>query len=124
WRADPIGAARACTGKCRPRIDPSLTRIATRAPAPEVQQGLALRIEMKEAQHALTLVRGERGVAADQLVIDHAAVAEGDGGPGLDAHLGAERQARAEDDGIEKVAFEAEELRHRPVIEGAGKRRN
>src|SRR5690606_20092319 len=111
-RAGPPVATRGSAGACGTRINPSLTRTAARAPTPEIKQALALRIEAKEAQHALTLVRGERGVAADQLVIDHAAVAEGDGAPGLDTHLGAERQARAEDDGIEKVAFEAEELRH------------
>src|SRR6185295_19490469 len=54
----------------------------------------------------------------------HAAIDEGDRAPGLHREPRAEGEARAEHHRVQKVALQADVLRHRAVVERAGKWRD
>ena len=88
----------------------------------EIEQRLASRIKTEKPQDVRALLRGERPAAADQLVVGHTAIDECYGAPGGHAHASAEWQARPQQDGIQKIAFEADVLRDRAVVVRAGQR--
>src|SRR5205814_2124452 len=99
----PIGAAPAFAG-----ISPGTS-------TPNVQQPLALRVEVEESQHVTTLRRARRMIAANQLVVRHAAVGQRHRVPSLDAHSRSEREPRPQHDGVQKIALHADMTRHRAV---------
>src|SRR2546429_2142613 len=108
----PIGAA------------PTFTGISPRTSPPNVQQPLALRIEVEESQHVTTLRRARRMIAANELVVRHAAVGQRHRVPRLDAHTRSKREAWSEHDGVQQIAFQADVTRHRAIIERTRQRRN
>src|ERR1700693_5966827 len=84
---------------------PALARVAPGAASPEIQQTLALRIEVEKSQHASTLRRVHGLVTADEFVVPHAAVSQHDSTPRLDPDPGSKRQLRPEHHCIEKIAL-------------------
>src|SRR3954471_2428281 len=103
---------------------PAVTRIAPRPPAPCIEQALAARVEAKEPDDAFALSRRYRILAADQLVVRHAAVRQDHGAPRARAHGCSVRAPLAEHDGIEQVAFLSDETLRSTVVVGAWQRRD
>ena len=62
---------------------------------------------MKETQHPLPIPRTDRVAAADELVVGHATVGQGNGAPDLYPHPSAKRQALSEHDCIQQIALTA-----------------
>jgi hypothetical protein len=85
---------------------------------PQVEEALALGIELKEAKNASALERIERSLAANELVVAHAAVGQRDRVPRLCCQPGASRKSRSQYDCIEQVAFQPEMRRHGSIVEG------
>src|SRR5882724_2805821 len=103
---------------------PALAGVAPRAAPPDVQQSLALRVEVEKPEHVAALQRARRVLAADELVVRHAAVGQSHGSPCLDPYPRAQRQARSEHQRVQQVAFESQVNRHGAVVERAGQRRD
>ena len=66
----------------------------------------------------------QRGVAADELVVDQSPIAQRDRAPGFHPDACAERQGRPQHQRIEQVSFQADVLRDGPVVVGTGQRRD
>jgi hypothetical protein len=79
---------------------------------------------VEEAKNVAALLSTQRVMAADQLVVCHAAIGQRHGAPGLDVYPATARKAGPEHHRIQQVALEAQVLRHRAVIERAGQRRD
>ena len=79
---------------------------------------------MTEAKHVAALPGTQGLMAADQLVVCHAAIGQRHGAPGLDADPAPERKARPQYHRIQQVALEAHILRDRAVVERAGQGRD
>lgn len=118
-RAGPRSCPKPRPGQGRSDSTPALACIATWPTTPYVEKSLALGIELKEAKDASALQRIERSLAADELVVAHAAIGERDRVPSLGREPCASGNSRTSDDGIEEVAFEAEMRRHGSIVEGA-----
>src|SRR6185436_8280959 len=102
---------------CRTGLAPSVARVSPRPAAPEIQEALALRVEVKETKHAAARRSIQRMLAADELVVGHSAVGQYDGPPCLHEEPRSVREARTEHDRIQEVPFEPEMRRHRAVVE-------
>src|SRR5882762_5612685 len=63
-------------------------------------------------------------IAAHHFVVGHAAIGENNAAPSLHAHAAPNWQPGTQHHCIQQVAFEAEVLRHRAIVEGAGQRRD
>ena len=103
---------------------PAVTRIAPWPPAPCVEHALAARVETKEPDDARALRRRYRMLAADQLVVRHAAIREYHRAPRARAHRRPVRAPLAEHDCIEQVAFESDEALGGAVVVRAWQRRD
>ena len=118
-RSAPTGIARAGAGECRRCIQPSVARVASGTQAHQVEQTFASGVEAEKTQQRTTLPRVQRLVAANELVVDHAAIHHGNCTPRLDSQARAGRQAGPEHYRIEEIALQPQVLRHGPVIERA-----
>src|SRR4030095_16378387 len=85
------------------RFAPALARVAPGTAPPRVQQSLALRVEMKKTQDLAPLGQVQGMVAADELVVGHAAVGEDHGAPRLGPHSRAEPPPLAHSQSIAQV---------------------
>jgi hypothetical protein len=94
-------------GKCLTGLTPTLARITSGPAAPKIQQPLALRVEVEEAEHLVTRRWIQRTLAADKLVVRHAAVGQDYSSPSFDPSSRAERKARSEHHRVKQIAFES-----------------
>lgn len=99
-------------------VAPPLACVASRPAAPDIQQPLALRIEMEKLHDSPALQEVWRMITADELVVRHAAVCQNYSSPGLDSYSCTIRQAWTQHHCIEKVTLEAHVTRYRAVVEG------
>ena len=79
-------------------------------------------VEPEEEGDHPALEAGGRICGADELVVVEAPVREAHGAPGVDPDPGPEWKAGSQNQGVEQVAFQAEVVRHRSVVVGAGQR--
>jgi hypothetical protein len=121
---EPFFAPRFGPCNCLSRIEPSFTRVASGAAQAKVQQGFASCIEMKKAQHNPAIPWAQRQMRAYELVVNHSPIYERYGTPCLHAQVCTCRQTRAQNNGIEQVALQADVLQHRAIVKRAGQRRN
>src|SRR6185295_12284016 len=80
--------------------------------------------EPEEAQHPAEVGGAGSMLAADQLVVRHAAIRHRDRSPRAEPSARAEAQARAEHEGVEQIALESEMRRHCAVVEWTRQRRD
>jgi len=104
---------------CLAGLAPSFARVASRTAAPDIQQALALRVEVEKAEDLAARRWVRRAVAADEFVVRHAAVGQCHGSPRLESCPRAPRQARSEHQRVQQVAFKPQMTRHRAVVERA-----
>jgi hypothetical protein len=110
--------------QCVTGLAPSFARVASGAAAPQIQQPLALRVEVKEAKHLAARRWIQRALAADEFVVRHAAVGQDYGSPRLDLFSRAKRKARSEHHGVQQIAFLSQMAWHGAVVERARQRRD
>jgi hypothetical protein len=97
-------------------VTPSVASVAPRTSTPDVQQPLALRVEVEKSKNVAARRCVQRPIAADELVVHHAAVSQRHGSPRLDPCPRAERKARSEHQRIEQIAFESHMTRHGAIV--------
>ena len=90
--------------------------------AAEVQETLALRIEVEKAEDPATLPLGDRLLAADQLVVVQAAVGQTDRSEDRHLNTRATRQARPEHQRVQQVVVQTEVGVDGTVVERARNR--
>lgn len=105
-----------CTSDCLGCFTPSFTCVASGPAPPHIQQTLALRIELEKLQYSMALSRIRKVIAADKLVVYHAAIRQGHGTPGSGPNSRTQRQPGTEHQRIQKVTVEAKIIGHRAVV--------
>jgi hypothetical protein len=109
---------------CMTGLAPSIARVASGPAAPKIQQPLALRVEVKEAEHLAARRWIQWALAADEFVVRHAAVGQDYGSPRRDPFSRAERKARSEHHRVQQIAFLSQVARHGAVVERTRQRRD
>ena len=117
-------ACSAWRARWRPRLRTSRHTHCALAAGASVEHALAARVETKEPDDPRALRRRYRMLAADQLVVRHAAIREDHRAPRARAHRRPERAPLAEHDCIEQVAFESDEALGGAVVVRAWQRRD
>jgi hypothetical protein len=120
----PCFVSRLGARDCMTGLAPSITRVASGPAAPKIQQPLALRVEVKEAEHLAARRWSQWALAADEFVVRHASVGQNYGSPCLDPFSRAERKARSEHHRVQQIAFLSQVARHGAVVERTRQRRD
>ena len=116
----PLGVTRASTSHRFSGVAPTIASVTPWPTSQEIQQAFAFSIDMEKPKNVAAFFNQQCAMAADELVVCHAAISQGHRAPGFDMDPGSARKAGPEHHRIQEVAFKAEVLRYRTVVEGAG----